>query len=268
MRWSSISASASAIALRSARATPTPMRPIIRSASTPRLRTASSARCRSSPSPRPGNERQRFVHHRRRQPPKFVHQAGTFLNGPDRDKGPSDLSIDHVFQLNGLVELPYQFLISGIFRAQSGFHFSRQPAAGQLVDPDGDSSVNAIDIDAGRNAFTAPAFVNLDMRVSKRFGIGGRAKAEVLSSSSTYSIARTRPRSGAGRMCRSSLSAADTGAARPRGADRFQNRVLTSHLQGFAAATRRPLRWTRAPAPTPARIRSGGCTCTCGESPR
>ena len=112
--------------------------------------------------------------------PKLVQQAGTFLNGPDRDKGPSDLAIDHVLQVNGLVELPYQFLVSGIFRAQSGFHFSRQPAAGLLVDPDGDSSVNAIDVDAGRNAFTTPPFVNLDMRVSKRFGIGGRATAEVL----------------------------------------------------------------------------------------
>ena len=40
--------------------------------------------------------------------------------------------------------------------------------------------MNGIDVDAGRNAFTAPPFVNLDMRVSKRFGIGGRAKAEVL----------------------------------------------------------------------------------------
>ena len=34
----------------------------------------------------------------------LVQQAGTFLNGPDRDKGPSDLAIDHVLQVNGLVE--------------------------------------------------------------------------------------------------------------------------------------------------------------------
>ena len=86
----------------------------------------------------------------------LVQQAGTFLNGPDRDKGPSDLSLNHVLQVNGLVELPYQILISGIFRAQSGFHFSRTPATGVLVDPDGDAAVNGIDVDAGRNAFTAP----------------------------------------------------------------------------------------------------------------
>ena len=110
----------------------------------------------------------------------FVQQAGTFLNGPDRDKGPSDLALDHVFQLNGLVELPYQILVSGIFRAQSGFHFSRTPATGVLVDPDGDASVNGIDVDAGRNAFTAPPLVNLDMRFTKRFEITKRFKADFL----------------------------------------------------------------------------------------
>src|SRR5262249_24242014 len=38
----------------------------------------------------------------------FIPQAGTFLNGPDLDKGPSDLSLTHTFQVNGLVELPWQ----------------------------------------------------------------------------------------------------------------------------------------------------------------
>jgi hypothetical protein len=110
----------------------------------------------------------------------LVQQAGTFLNGPDRDKGPSDLALDHVLQVNGLVELPYQIHFSGIFRAQSGFHFSRSPATGVLVDPDGDAAVNGIDVDAGRNAFTAPPLVNLDLRVTKRFTITGRIKADVL----------------------------------------------------------------------------------------
>jgi hypothetical protein len=110
----------------------------------------------------------------------LVQQAGTFLNGPDRDKGPSDLAIDHVFQANGMVELPYQIQLSGIFRAQSGFHFSRQPASGVLVDPDGDASVNGIDINAGRNAFTTPPFVNLDMRFGKRFNVTSGVRAQVL----------------------------------------------------------------------------------------
>jgi outer membrane receptor protein involved in Fe transport len=109
-----------------------------------------------------------------------VQQAGTFLNGPDRDKGPSDLALDHVFQVNGLVELPFEIMVSGIVRAQSGFHFSRTPPAGVLVDPDGDASVNGIDVDAGRNAFTAPSLFNVDMRFTKRFTVASRFKVDVL----------------------------------------------------------------------------------------
>jgi hypothetical protein len=111
---------------------------------------------------------------------RFVAKAGTFVNGPDLDKGPSDLSVDHTFQINGLVELPGQFQVSGIFRAQSGFHFSRQALA--LEDPDGDGTFNIIDHGpgAGRNAFTSPSFVNLDLRVGKRFNIGERVKIQAL----------------------------------------------------------------------------------------
>jgi len=111
---------------------------------------------------------------------RFVAKAGTFVNGPDLDKGPSDLSVDHSFQLNGLVELPWQFQISGIFRAQSGFHFSRQALA--LEDPDGDGTFNSIDHGptAGRNAFDAPSYVNFDLRVGKRFNITERVKLQTL----------------------------------------------------------------------------------------
>ncbi|MCO6512014.1 MAG: TonB-dependent receptor [Aridibacter famidurans] len=108
----------------------------------------------------------------------LVQEAGTFWNGPDLDKGPSSLALDHIFQVNGIVTLPYQFQIGGIFRAQSGFHFSRFDT--QNRDPDGNSNFNGIDFTAGRNAFTAPAFVNLDMRFSKIFNFGERVKLELL----------------------------------------------------------------------------------------
>jgi hypothetical protein len=108
----------------------------------------------------------------------FVAQAGTFWNGPDVDKGPSDLSIDHIFQVNGMVNLPWKFQISGIFRAQSGFHFS-QTFSG-FIDPDGDGNTNAIDVrNSHRNAFTGPAFVNLDLRFTKRFNIGDRVRLDL-----------------------------------------------------------------------------------------
>ncbi len=109
---------------------------------------------------------------------RFVAQAGTFLNGPDLDRGPSSLALDHIFQINGLVELPWQIQVSGIFRAQSGFHFSRTLAT--ISDPDGDGGFTAVDLGAGRNAFTAPPFVNLDMRFAKRFAVGERVKVQVL----------------------------------------------------------------------------------------
>jgi hypothetical protein len=111
---------------------------------------------------------------------RFVAQANTFVNGPDLDKGPSDLSVDHTFQINGLLELPWQLQISGIFRAQSGFHFSRDALA--LEDPDGDGTFNSIDhgSGAGRNAFTAPAYVNLDLRFAKRFNITERVRLQAL----------------------------------------------------------------------------------------
>jgi hypothetical protein len=67
---------------------------------------------------------------------------------------------------------------SGIFRAQSGFHFSRIALA--LEDPDGNGTFNTIDHGPGRNAFTAPPFVNLDMRFAKRFNISERVKLDAL----------------------------------------------------------------------------------------
>ena len=111
---------------------------------------------------------------------RWVTQAGTFLNGPDRDKGPSDLALRHILQFNGLVELPWQFQIAGIFRAQSGYHYSRASTLTAPYDYDGDSQYRGIDLTYGRNAFTAPAFVNLDIRFSKRFNITERVKLHAL----------------------------------------------------------------------------------------
>ncbi len=108
----------------------------------------------------------------------FVAQAGTFLNGPDLDKGPSDLALDHIFQVNGLLDLPWDFQLSGILRAQSGFHFSRFDLASR--DPDGNGNFNGIDVNAGRNGFTAPAYITLDMRASKTFRIRERFKIQFL----------------------------------------------------------------------------------------
>jgi hypothetical protein len=57
---------------------------------------------------------------------------------------------------------------SGIFRAQSGFHYSAAFAANP-PDVDGDNHFNEIDFTKGRNHFVAPPFVNTDVRLAKRF---------------------------------------------------------------------------------------------------
>jgi hypothetical protein len=67
------------------------------------------------------------------------------------------------------VRLPWQFYVSGIFRAQSGFHYS--VAALTPVDVDGDGVFNGIDFAAGRNRFQAPGYRNVDVRFSKRFAL-------------------------------------------------------------------------------------------------
>lgn len=108
---------------------------------------------------------------------RIVQQANTFVYGPDRDKGPSDLSLTHTFQLNGLLVLPWQLQLSGIFRVQSGFHYSR---TGSNVDPDGDGTFNGIDLTPGRNAFNAPSYVDLDLRFAKKFNLSERFKLQVL----------------------------------------------------------------------------------------
>ena len=108
----------------------------------------------------------------------FVAAAGTFVNGPDLDKEDRPkTALHHIFQVNGLVDLPWKFQISGIFRVQSGFPFSRFDG---LSDPDGNGFFSGIDSKAGRNAFNAEPYVNLDMRFSKQFEIRERVKVQLL----------------------------------------------------------------------------------------
>lgn len=107
-----------------------------------------------------------------------IAQAGTFSNGPDLDKGLSNLALDHIFQINGLISLSWQIQLSGIFRIQSGFRYSKSPI--NLADPDGDSFFVNRDIIAGRNAFKAPPYTNLDMRAAKTFKISERVKVQLL----------------------------------------------------------------------------------------
>ncbi|MBS1850439.1 MAG: TonB-dependent receptor [Acidobacteria bacterium] len=104
-----------------------------------------------------------------------VPKAGTNYNGANVDYGPSDLSVPHIFMVHGIVQLPKGFEISSIFRAQSGFAFTR--GSSNPPDVDGDGFYGGRDIDYVRNSFRAPSFVNLDARLAKHFSITERIKA-------------------------------------------------------------------------------------------
>jgi outer membrane receptor for ferrienterochelin and colicin len=117
----------------------------------------------------------------------FVPKAGTFYNGAKIDQGPSDLALNHTFLINTIIQLPWKFELAGIFRAQSGFHYSVSPATGG-PDFDGDGLFNGQGLNFeglgnplyARNSQTAPPFVNMDLRIAKRFNIGERLKAQIL----------------------------------------------------------------------------------------
>jgi len=95
----------------------------------------------------------------------FVPQAGKFYNGSSLDTGPSDFALRHTFEFHGLVQLPWKIQLSSLFRSQSGFRYSQ--AALVPIDQDGNGNFNGRDLKTGRNAFTAPTFTNMDLRVAK-----------------------------------------------------------------------------------------------------
>lgn len=107
-----------------------------------------------------------------------VPQAGKFYNGPSLDRGPSDLALNHTLLLDGTVRFPWKFEISGILRAQSGFHFSDVPLT--LTDADGGGLYNGVDWRVGRNRYEAPPNANVDARFSRAFVLRERVRIESL----------------------------------------------------------------------------------------
>jgi hypothetical protein len=108
----------------------------------------------------------------------WVPKAGIFWNGPSLDKGPSDFTIRHNFQMHAIIDLPWKIQFATIFRAQSGFHYSQ--SAITPVDQDGNGNYNGRDLKTARNQFVSPNFVNMDFRISKTVRIGERVRAEAM----------------------------------------------------------------------------------------
>jgi Carboxypeptidase regulatory-like domain/TonB dependent receptor/TonB-dependent Receptor Plug Domain len=108
----------------------------------------------------------------------YVPKAGVYYNGATLDKGPSDFALRNTFEAHGVVQLPWNIQISSIFRAQSGFRYTA--VAVQPVDQDGNGNYGPRDLKTGRNAFSAPAFVDMDMRFAKIWVIRERFRIEGL----------------------------------------------------------------------------------------
>ena len=108
----------------------------------------------------------------------YVPKAGVFYNGASLDSGPSDFALRHTLELHGLVQLPWKIQLSSLFRAQSGFRYTI--SAAQPIDQDGNGNFNGRDLKTGRNAFSAPPFVNMDLRIAKTWTIRDRFQMQAM----------------------------------------------------------------------------------------
>jgi len=108
----------------------------------------------------------------------YVPKAGVFYNGAALDTGHSDFALRHTFEAHGLVQLPWKIQFSSLFRAQSGFPYTQNALV--PIDQDGNGNFNGRDLKTGRNAFTAPHFLNMDTRIAKTFNITERVRAQAM----------------------------------------------------------------------------------------
>jgi hypothetical protein len=108
----------------------------------------------------------------------YVPKAGVFYSGAKLDSGPSDFALRHTFELHGLVQLPWKIQLSSLFRAQSGFRYTDVAAA--PLDQDGNGNFGPRDLKTARNAFTAPAFVNMDLRIAKTWAFHDRFQVQAM----------------------------------------------------------------------------------------
>jgi len=85
----------------------------------------------------------------------------------------SKQDVRHNFNLNGLVDLPYGFTLSGILFARSAFPFTPVIGSDQQNDANDDNDRAIIGGRvAGRNSLRQPKFFNLDLRLLKAFRFG------------------------------------------------------------------------------------------------
>ena len=97
-------------------------------------------------------------------------------NDPEKDFGPSNQSVPNVFVASGLVRIPWDLTLSGIFNWRSGIAFNPRG----IRDLDGDGLVDQRDTTVPRNDFRTPAYVTLDARLEKAIRFGDKHALSVL----------------------------------------------------------------------------------------
>lgn len=106
----------------------------------------------------------------------YIPKSGIYWNGPKMDEGPSDFALRHTLQAHGMVQIPFKIQFSGVFRAQSGFHYTATAAL--PVDQDGNGNYGPRDLKTGRNQFVSPMYVDQDVRIARTFQIRDRFKIQ------------------------------------------------------------------------------------------
>ncbi len=106
----------------------------------------------------------------------YIPKAGIFWNGPKLDEGYSDFALRHILQLHGTVQIPFKIQFSGVYRVQSGYHYTATAAA--AVDQDGNGNYGPRDLKTGRNQFVAPHYMDQDIRIARLFTIRDRFKVQ------------------------------------------------------------------------------------------
>jgi hypothetical protein len=107
---------------------------------------------------------------------------------PESERGPATHDQRHRFVLSGVYQLPLDFGVSAIFTTASGRPFT--PLAGADLNGDGNGGAFPPDraranpndeaTSVGRNSEVTAEYVNLDLRVSKRFRFGKNGSFEAI----------------------------------------------------------------------------------------
>jgi outer membrane receptor protein involved in Fe transport len=128
---------------------------------------------------------------------------------PRLNEGPADYDVRHKVVLSGTYEAPFGILLSGIYNWRTGQPFTRgisglgnglfgisvatpifRDSSGNIIDMTQASGMTPAEVSAflaqqgatmeGRNRARHPDFSNLDLRVSRRFSVGGPLSLELI----------------------------------------------------------------------------------------